>query len=263
MNIGSLQEYLSTQTINSAMVNRSGSIVTENQDVSFSEILSEACRKGTGVNDMFQAAFPKNGVQTKVGNCDVPWESWDRNDFPVWKYFEKESRADCLNNWKGVGPEPPQWDSRVQKGLSQIKYGEMVILMPENLQKKMESDPDFAEDVLKRVQKWKEDYDREDNAIAASLGYDPELNQLSKSYCIQLDEDGNVGDHIVIGGGLDDPHSKEEKVRIGSDDDKLIVKKTGRKETYLAENTAMMTESNSIDFESVAPILMEYRMKKK
>ena len=253
MNIGSLQEYLSTQTINSAMVNRSGSIVTENQDVSFSEILSEACRKGTGVNDMFQAAFPKNGVQTKVGNCDVPWESWDRNDFPVWKYFEKESRADCLNNWKGVGPEPPQWDSRVQKGLSQIKYGEMVILMSENLQKKMESDPDFAEDVLKRVQKWKEDYDREDNAI---------LNQLSKSYCIQLDEDGNVGDHIVIGGGLDDPHSKEEKVRIGSDDDKLIVKKTGRKETYLAENIVMMTESNSIDFESVAPYLMDLKVKK-
>ena len=118
MNIGSLQEYLSTQTINSTMVNRSGSIVTENQDVSFSEILSEACRKGTGVNDMFQAAFPKNGVQTKVGNCDVPWESWDRNDFPVWKYFEKDSKADCLNNWKGVGPEPPQWDSRVQKGLN-------------------------------------------------------------------------------------------------------------------------------------------------
>ena len=48
MNIGSLQEYLSTQAINPAMVNRSPSIATENQNVSFSEILSEACRNGTG-----------------------------------------------------------------------------------------------------------------------------------------------------------------------------------------------------------------------
>ena len=263
MNIESLQQYLSVQMINSTE-NSNGNRATGSQGVSsFSQILSEACGTGNSVNDMFQVAFPSNSVQTKVGNCNVPWESWDRNDFPVWKYFEKDTSADCLNNWKGVGPEPPQWDSKVQKGLSQIKYGEMVILMPESLQKKMESDPVFAEDVLKRVQKWKEDYDREDNAIAASLGYDPELNQLSKSYCIQLDEDGNVGDHTVIGGGLDDPHSKEEKIRIGSDDNIPIVKKTGRKEANLIENNVMITESNSVDFESVAPMLMEYRMKKK
>ena len=150
MNIDFLQGYLTTQTINSSMVNRNGFGVEENQDVSFSDILSEVCRKGNEVNDMFQAAFPKNGVQTKVGNCNVPWESWDRNDFPVWKYFENDSSADCLNDWKGVGMEPPQWDTRVQKGLSQIRYGEMVILMPESLQKKMESNPEFAENVLKR-----------------------------------------------------------------------------------------------------------------
>ena len=40
----------------------------------------------------------------------------------------------------------------------------MVILMPKSLQKKMETNPEFAEEVLKKVQKWKEDYDREDNA---------------------------------------------------------------------------------------------------
>lgn len=264
MIIDYLQGYLTTQTVNSSMVDSREFKVAENQDVSFSEILSEACRKGNDVNDMFQAAFPKNGVQTKVGNCNVPWESWDRNDFPVWMYFEKDSSADCLNDWIGVGPEPPQWDSRVQKGLSQIKYGEMVILMPESLQKKMKSDPEFAENVLKRVQKWKEDYDREDNAIAASLGYDPELNQLSKRYCIQLDEDGNIGDHIVIGGGLDEKREEDSKVKIGSEeDDHLITIKTGRKETFSVTNSIIMTENDSIDFESAAPMLMEYRMKKK
>lgn len=56
-----------------------------------------------------------------------------------------------------------------KKGLRQIDYGQMVILMPESLQRKMEADPEFTEEVLKKVQKWKENYNREDNAITASL----------------------------------------------------------------------------------------------
>ena len=207
--------YLLTKGLDRNM-NTSGPEMVESKGVSyFSDILADACKEGVNVIDMFQTAFPKNGVQTKVGNCDVPWESWDRNDFPVWKYFQKDTGAECLNACKCVDPEPPQWDSSIQKGLSQIKYGEIVILMPESLQKKMESDPDFAKEVLKKVQKWKDDHNREDNAIAASLGYDPELNQLSKRYCIQLDKEGNIGDHIVIGGGLDEKRPNDSnKIKL-------------------------------------------------
>ena len=227
---------------------------------SFSDILSEACKEDSKVGDMFQAAFPNYHVQTKAGNCNVPWESWDRNDFPIWEYFKKDTKADCLNNWRPVGPEPPQTDRNVQKGLSQVDYGEMVILMPESLQKKMESDPAFAEEVLKKVQKWKEDYDKKDNAIAASLGYDPELNQLSKSYCIQLDENGNVGDYTVLGGGFDDP-GDSSTIKIG-EHDHLILRKSERKVIQSASDSSITTEDYRIDFESIAPYLMEIRRKK-
>ena len=124
----------------------------------------------------------------------------------------------------------------------------------------MESDPDYAEEVLKKVQKWKEDYDREDNAIAASLGYDPELNQLSKSYCIQLDENGDVGDYTVVGGGFDDPDDK--KITVISKDDNFIIKRSGRKESRLMTESFITTESTDINFESVAPCLMDVRFKK-
>ena len=269
MNINSLQDinsYLASQTINNA-VNKNSYNVTGNQDIpSFSQILSGVSGKPTNVNDMFQSIFPNYSVQTKVGNCNVPWESWNRNDFPIWKYFQENTSAECLNNWRGVGPEPSQVDSKVQQGLSQIGYGEMVILMPKSLQKKMEANPEFAEEVLKKVQKWKEDYDREDNAIAASLGYNPELNQLSKSYCIQLDENGNVGDHTIVGGGFDEPNSKESKeVKKVNDDDNDYVKmkKVGKKGISLETNDLMETEDYSIDFEKIAPYLIELRMKKK
>ena len=259
MSISSLQG-ISTEIINYS-VNKKMSEVNEKIEVSpFSEILSEACGKNADVMSMFQKSFSNYDVQTKVGNCNVPLKNWDRNDFPIWEYFKKNTSADCLNNWRPAGSEPPQTDKNVQRGLSQIDSGKMVILMPESLQKKMEADPVFAEEVLKKVQKWKEDYDREDNAIAASLGYNPELNQLSKSYCIQLDEDGNVGDHTVTGGGLDDPH--DPSVTTISKGKEFIIKKNIGKESQLTTENAFVTKSNEIDYESVAPYLMDLKVKK-
>ena len=267
MNISSWQNinnFLPTQQINNTVDENSYNVIG-NQDIpSFAQVLSGVSENISDVSDMFQVTFPNYNVQTKAGNCNVPWESWNRNDFPIWKYFQKNTSAECLNNWRGVGPEPPQWDSKVQQGLSQINNGEMVILMPKSLQKKMETNPEFAEEVLKKVQKWKEDYDREDNAIAASLGYNPELNQLSKSYCIQLDENGNVGDHTVVGGGLDEPHSNESKeVKKDDEHNHITMKKVVKKGTSLQTNTIIEANDYSTEFEKVAPYLIELRMKKK
>ena len=259
VSISTLQD-ISAEIINHS-VNMKISETRQSQEVSsFSEILSEACEKNVDVGSMFQTTFSNYNVQTKVGNTNVPWKCWDRNDFPVWEYFKKDSSAECLNNWRPIGAEPPQTDRNVQRGLSQINYGEMVILIPESLQKKMETDPNFAEEVLNRVKKWKEDYDREDNAIAASLGYDPELNQLSKSYCIQLDKDGNVGDHTVIGGGFDDPD--DSRITIISKEDQIIFRKSVRKEIQPTTMDTILAESSNIDFETVAPYLVDFKVKK-
>lgn len=72
-------------------------------------------------------------------------------------------------------------------------------------------------------------------------GYNPELNQLSKSYCIQLDEDGNVGDHTVTGGGFDDPH--DSSVTIISRDNHLIIRKTVHQEPKLTVSNTLTTMS--------------------
>ena len=232
------------------------------KSASFSRFFSEACDACVDVQDMFQAAFPGNGVQTKVGCCDVPWSSWDRNDFPIWEYFKRNTTADCLNNWRPTGQELPQWDSGVQKGLSQIDQGEMVLLMPKKLWEKMESDPEFAETVLDKVQKWKEDYDRADNAIAASLGCDPYLNQASKSYCIRLDEDGNVGYHTVVGGGPDEKRSDSTAVIIIDSEDYIPVRRAVTKEAQKVSSEEVLTESDHIDYEHVAPILMGHQLRK-
>ena len=170
MSISTLQNINDLISNTNSVTNKSTPQVKEDAGVtSFSEILSAACGNSTDVSGMFQSTFPNYNVQTKVGNCTVPWKYWDRNDFPIWEYFKKDTSADCINNWRPTGAEPPQTDKNVQKGLSQIDYGQMVILMPESLQRKMEENPVFAEEVLKKVQKWKEDYDFEDNAVSTHL----------------------------------------------------------------------------------------------
>lgn len=190
--------------LNNIAIKENGSQTEKvNAPLSFSQVLSEVCGNEVCVNDMFLKAFPANDVIVKAGNCKVSAEAWERNDFPVWKYFQKNVRADGLNNWKPIGAEPTEAEPYIQKELSKVGFGEMVVLIPESLQKKMEAEPEYAQKIMEKLQKWKADYDRMDNALAFSYGDDPVLYQMTKSYCIQLDEDGNVDNYTVISGGMD------------------------------------------------------------
>lgn len=149
----------------------------------------------------FADAFPMYDVVTHVGNTNVSSSNWQRNDFPFWTYFNKNASADCLNDWKAKGPNPPQTDAKIQRNLNSIGIGKMAILIPEELQAKMDADEEYAREIIAKVQKWKEDYDRRDNALAASYGYDVAQHQAGKNYCLQLDENGDVVNATVSGGG--------------------------------------------------------------
>ena len=154
--------------------------------------------------------FPGMQVITKVGDCNVQSGIWSRTDFPFWEYFKEGISAEVLNNWQPSGPQPDMLDPKIQSSLRGIGYGKVSILIPEKLQEKMDADPAYAEEIYRKVAKWKEDYDAWDNSVAASLGMNVAAHQFSKSYCVQLDEDGNVGNFTVVGGGLDITENKEK-----------------------------------------------------
>ena len=86
---------------------------------------------------------------------------------------------------------------------SKLNYGQMVVNIPDELRDKMEADPQYAWEIVEKVQKYKADYDRRDNALAAAYGYNQTLHQMSKRYCFSLDEAGNVKNCRVTGGMLD------------------------------------------------------------
>ena len=60
--------------------------------------------------------------------------------------------------------------------------------------------------------------------------------------------------------GFDDPH--DTSVTVISKDDPFMFRKTVRKENLLITENVVVTEKNDSDFESVAPYLMDFKVKK-
>lgn len=163
--------------------------------------ISKAYSTGKTGATSFADAFPQYDVITHVGNASISSSNWQRNDFPFWEYFQKDTSADALNDWKPVGANPPQTRSDLQRNYSSIGSGRIAILIPESLQRKMDADPAYARQIIAKVQEWKEDYDRWDNTLAASYGYNVAEFQAGKSYVFDLDENGDVRNCTVAGSG--------------------------------------------------------------
>ena len=197
-----------------AMINQANSStgISRNvsNNVSFGDILAAVQNKDTvSAQDMFSAAFQDYNVKVKSGDCSVSSSNWERKDFPAWKYFQDDTGADCLNTWKARGAQPTGAEASIQSALSKIGYGQMAVIIPDELREKMEADPQYAWEIAEKVQKYKEDYDRKDNALAVSYGENPTLYQMTKRYCFSLDEEGDVEICWVVSGGMNTKQSSE------------------------------------------------------
>jgi len=168
----------------------------------------------------FADAFPFYDVVTHVGNADISAANWQRNDFPFWEYFRKDTRADALNDWRPEGANPPQTRSDLQRNYSSIGPGRIAVLIPESLQQKMDADPAYAQQIMIKLQTWKEDYDRWDNTLAASYGYNVAEYQAGKSYVFDLDENGDVRNCTVTGSGRITGPTEEERRQFKAEQDR-------------------------------------------
>ena len=205
MDIGSLYNILIGAMIKQTNANTSTSINRNNSsNVSFGDILEAVQNKDTvSAQDMFSAAFSDYNVKVKSGDCSVSSANWKRKDFPAWKYFRDDTDADCLNAWKPQGTQPTGAEASIQSALSKIGYGQMAVIIPDELREKMEADPKYAWEIAEKVQKYKEDYDRTDNALAVTYGNNSRLYQMTKRYCFSLDEKGDVETCWAVSGGMD------------------------------------------------------------
>lgn len=140
---------------------------------------------------------------------------------------------------------------------SKLNYGQMVINIPDELRDKMEADPQYAWEVVEKVQKYKADYDRKDNALASAYGYNQTLHQMSKRYCFSLDDAGDIKSCQVTGGILDtqktgtSQSSNSSKIRNNQ-------QATQRRFTTTSARRSANVETMPIDALSLLTTKMDY-----
>lgn len=185
-------------------------------DAPFSDILvNKICAQNNISQLNLSNNFYDMDITFRVGECNVSQQDWESDNFPFWKYFDENTEVKEINNWN-KNSKVSEID--IQNHLQKIGFGEMVIIIPENLKVKMEEDSSFAESIYKKIVTWKDNYDKMDNAIAASNGLNVSVYQFSKSYCITLDENGEIDNYTVVSGGLDDSISGNSQI-VGKSDD--------------------------------------------
>ena len=209
MDTGSLYNVLIGAMIKQTIANTRTSINRNTgSNISFGDILTAVQNKDiVSAQDIFSLAFLDYDVKVKSGDCSVSSANWKRKDFPAWKFFQDDMDADSLNQWKPQGTQPTGAETSIQNALSKIGYGQMALIIPDELREKMEADPKYAWEIAEKVQKYKENYDRTDNALAVTYGNNSTLYKMTKRYCFSLDENGDVETCWVVSGGINTKQS--------------------------------------------------------
>lgn len=175
----------------------------------FENILNEQTKKQSAI-EMFSNLFSTYNVSCKIGNCNVSRTDWERNDFPSWKFFGDSTKADELNNWKSSGNDVSFMDNNILNSWKRTDDRKMVIIIPDELAAKMESDPNYAKQVLNKVYLWQTNHATLEKTLSEGYGFDGELSTFQDSYLLKLDQDGNVTDYVVTGPGYDNSLKKDE-----------------------------------------------------
>lgn len=172
-----------------------------NGGVSFAEIVKEKIWEqdkvsGTSFKEMWQARFPGAFYHVMDGS-KISQGTWDRNDFPVEKFFS-DTVDESILNWTPTGKEPAATDSGVQSRWN-ATLGQKSIIVPPELEEKMKNDPELAKKVMANVE----------NFIATYSATSVRPGRIC-SWLISLDENGEIDKFRVTGGGnISGPTEKE------------------------------------------------------
>ena len=143
--------------------------------------------EGANLKDMWQARFPGAYYHVMDGT-KISQGAWDRNDFPVEKFFQNDT-DDSVLNWTPSGAEPSATSSQVQSRWNST-LGQKSIIVPPALEEKMKNDPELAKRVMANVE----------NFIATYFATTVRPGRIC-SWLISLDENGEIEKYRVTGGG--------------------------------------------------------------
>lgn len=175
-----------------SQINQRKKATGQTDSVGFHELLSaKATQRDVktewSFKDMWQERFPGAYYHTMDGT-NISQGTWDRNDFPLEKFFQNDTDKSVLN-WTPTGAEPTATSSQVQSRWNST-LGQKSIIVPPELEEKMKNDPELAKKVMANVDKF----------ITAYSATSVRPGRIC-SWLISLDENGEIEKYRVTGGG--------------------------------------------------------------
>ena len=147
------------------------------------------------LESMLKAKYP-NLVYNVGDATSSDWRT--RNDYPFEALFQEgEKSTELIENWKPTGANPKN-----QRYLAIPPNSKAVMIHPK-AQERMENDPEFAKEVMERIESWWA-YDIARNEAIAP-GYTTGMSQA-----IAIREDGEIANVLSCGGG-DTMRSNKQK----------------------------------------------------
>ena len=147
------------------------------------------------VESMLKGKYP-NLVYNVGDATSSHWRT--RNDYPFEALFQEgEKSTELIENWKPTGANPKN-----QRHLAIPPNSKAVMIHPK-AQERMEKDPEFAKEVMERIESWWA-YDIARNEAIAP-GYTTGMSQA-----IAIGEDGEIANVLSCGGG-DTMRSNKQK----------------------------------------------------
>ena len=154
----------------------------KNRGVSFAKLaVKKETAAGISFKDMWQTRFPR-AYYSVMDTSKIDDFLWRRNDYPWDKYFNNNA-DDSVLDWKPSGAEPTMLDSKVQAKIN-FTIGKKAIVVPSELEEKMENDPDLAKSVMAKVEGF-------------IVKQDIMNSNPRKGYLIALDENGDIAHACV------------------------------------------------------------------
>lgn len=200
----------------------------------FSETL-DAAMGIQGVNtlhDKLENIYP--GIKYHVlDTSKIEQNVWERLDFPFENFFEDEI-DESIFDWKPTAQEPSMLSANVQTRLNAVR-GKFAIIIPPELEGKMENQPELAQNIMDKISK----LIAEQDSVPSSID----------SFNITLDKEGNITHYRFSGGGGEIFYNDKGFLRIGNED-----KETEQQEEYKSFLNRRKLQQDKIDKERLEKI---------
>lgn len=158
-------------------------IAGKTNSVSFQAVLDENMGE-QGLEDRLKAQYP--GLKYHVlDTSKINSSLWQRNDYPFEMFFEDELDESDLD-WKPTSREPSMLDAGVQARLNAAR-GKFAIVVPPTLEEKLENNPELSQSIIEKISTLIKEQDT--------------VPSCMDSFTITLDNDGNISNYRLSGGG--------------------------------------------------------------